>query len=227
MDPELAAQCAIDRAEELIEDIADNQSEEGDRPAPPSRGKPGTKGKVLPLGRREWIVDSGSSFDILSPYDLSKTDEKNVYSLSDAVGMNTADGQVTAEKGLMKRVFKNTEKIECLLLPNSPSLLSLGRLCLEAGYRFEWPSGQNPWLTYPSGESIQLDVSNRVPVLPMLESGSATVCPSYEGGATGSECAPGEPVPEPAKESPSSEEANEADEPLLEGDLPPDHYTST
>ena len=70
------------------------------------------------MGRREWIVDSGSSFDILSPYDLSKTDEKSVYSLSDPVGMNAADGQVVAEKGLMKRVFKNAEKVECLLLPN-------------------------------------------------------------------------------------------------------------
>ena len=77
------------------------------------------------MGRREWIVDSGSSFDIISPYDLSHADEKNVYSLSDPVGMNAADGQVVAEKGLMKQVFKNAEKVECLLLPNSPSLLSL------------------------------------------------------------------------------------------------------
>ena len=100
--------------------------------------------------------------------------------------MNAADGQVVANKGLMQQIFKNAEKVECLLLPNSPSLLSLGRLCLEAGYSFEWPSGQNPWLTSPDGKSMQLDVANRVPVLPMLENRSATVCPSFEGGSSGS-----------------------------------------
>ena len=117
------------------------------------------------MGRREWIVDSGSSFDILSPHDLSKSEEKKVYNLVDPMCMNTADGQIVAEKGLMKRVFPDSDKIECLLLPNSPSLLSLGRLCIEAGCNFEWKSGQNPWLTLPNGKSIQLDVSNRVPVL--------------------------------------------------------------
>ena len=72
MDPALAAQCAIDRAEDLVEDIADDQWDEGDRLAPPSRDESESTGKALPMGRREWIVDSGSSFDTFSPYNLSR-----------------------------------------------------------------------------------------------------------------------------------------------------------
>ena len=50
----------------------------------------------------------------------------------------------------------------------------------------------------------------------------ATVCPSFEGGSSGSKDVLGKPVPEGTKE-------NDAEKPeekfvLLEGDLPPDHY---
>ena len=69
-----------------------------------------------------------------------------------------------------------------------------------------------------------MDVANRVPILRMNDYDSATACPSTAGGSTGSADAPGGPVPDKAKESLSSETANEADDPLLEGDLPPDHY---
>ena len=41
-----------------------------------AREKSETAGKWLPIGRLEWIVDSGSSFDIMSPHDLSKGEAK-------------------------------------------------------------------------------------------------------------------------------------------------------
>ena len=78
MDPEISAQCAIDRAVDLIEEIADDERDDDARNEPPPRDMPKASGKVLPIGRREWIIDSGSSFDIMFPYDLSKTEKKKV-----------------------------------------------------------------------------------------------------------------------------------------------------
>ena len=141
-------------------------------------------------GRGEWALDSGSSFDILSKHDMEKEDKRKTYSLADPVYMHTADGEVTTDQGIVKKPFGDLLDIECLILPNSPSLLSLGRLCMESDLDFSWPRGQRPWLTFPDGSSTQLKVANRVPLWPMNYTGEAheagMACPSTEGGCSGS-----------------------------------------
>ena len=78
--------------------------------------------------------------------------------------MFTADGEVTTDQGIVKKPFGDLLDTECLILPNSPSLLSLGRLCMESDFDFSWPRRDRPWLTFPDGSTVQLQVKNRVPV---------------------------------------------------------------
>ena len=132
MSSSLAAERAVDRTQDLVEEIMDDEKDEAAAMAENARSlscsSPETANKAPQVfGRNEWIVDSGSSFDILPPSDIAHEDRGKIYTLDDLVAMNAADGQVTAEEAIMKQVFKGTKKIECLILPSSPSLLSLGR----------------------------------------------------------------------------------------------------
>ena len=127
----LAAECAADRAKDLIEQIKEEELEENGHFAKEtarlSREESETHPRALSLhGSGEWALDSGSSFDILSKHDMGKGDQRRTYSLADPVCMHTADGEVTTNQGIVKKPFGDLLDIECLILPNSPSLLSMG-----------------------------------------------------------------------------------------------------
>ncbi len=56
---------------------------------------------------------------------MVKGDECKSYSLSNPVAIHTADREVSANRGIAKKPFGNILDVECYILPNSPSLLSL------------------------------------------------------------------------------------------------------
>ncbi len=68
---ELAAQCAVDRVEDIIEQIREDELEESGHfakePARISRGEAETHSTALSVkGSGEWALDSGSCFNILT-----------------------------------------------------------------------------------------------------------------------------------------------------------------
>eukprot|EP00959_Pyramimonas_sp_CCMP1952_P072501 1514543-Pyramimonas_sp.AAC.1 len=40
---------------------------------------------------------------------------------------------------------------EALVMPETPSVISVGERCMDHGLRFVWPAGQRPYLLLPSG----------------------------------------------------------------------------
>ena len=82
--------------------------------------------------------------DILSQRDMEKGDRQRTYALTNSVAMHTADGEVSADKGIVMNPFGDEFAVERYILPNSPSLLSVGRLCLEADFCFSWPGAKSP-----------------------------------------------------------------------------------
>ena len=58
------------------------------------------------------------------------------------------------------------EVIDAHVMQNTPSLISIGKRCMEQGYTFTWPAGELPVLQGPGGKEIVLDVLNNVPHLP-------------------------------------------------------------
>ena len=137
----LAAECAVDRAQDLIDQIQEDELEENGHFAKEtarlSREESETQPRALSVnGSGEWALDSGSSFYILSKHDMEKSDKRKAYTLADPVCMHTADGEVSTNQGIMKKPFGDILDLECLILPNSPSLLSLGGLCMESGLIF-------------------------------------------------------------------------------------------
>ena len=133
--------------------------------------KPQENATALPV-KGSWVIDSGSAFDIVSPGGLSPgglipSEKKRIEKMLMGIQLRTAAGDLTTDESVWVNPFGGNDTIDALVLPDSPALLSLGKLCGESGYSFYWPNGGSPEITLPSGKKFELDVVNRVPVWPM------------------------------------------------------------
>ena len=79
----------------------------------------------------------------------------------------TANGPTTASRTVDLSLGDPMldHRIEPLLLPDSPAVLSMGRLVNEFGARFVWDPGENPYLHLPDGRVMGLEVEDNVPVM--------------------------------------------------------------
>ena len=120
--------------------------------------------------RRRWIIDSGSCFDLVNKADLTKGEKKQITEGSN-YRLMTANGVVSVTKDVKLPLCSIDSSTRALVMEDSPSVLSLGKMCVDAGYEFVWKPGKNPHLKTPNGETVHLEVSDYVPVLaaPCLE----------------------------------------------------------
>ena len=90
----------------------------------------------------------------------------------------TANGEVQTHEEATVYV-KELEKILTMkVLEHTPAVLSLGKLCDEHGYSYEWITGQKPHLI-KNGIRIQCNTENFVPiVVPGLSTSSSSSLPS-------------------------------------------------
>ena len=84
------------------------------------------------------------------------------------------------------------------LLPQTPSVLSVGLKCMNQGYDFVWYANKKPFFVKPDGTRINLTVRDYVPYYDMWDGESATACPaktkpqSRPEGQVGESSAPSE-----------------------------------
>ena len=169
----------------------------------------------------------------VSPGDLTPYEKKRIENISNGIQLRTAAGDLTTNESVSVTPFGGNNAIDALVLPDSPAFLSLGKLCGENGYSY-WPNGGAPEITLPTGKSFQLDVINRIPVLPMgfepergrtrrLKHKYKTGCPvSQTGGASSSSDLDTGRAGKPVAEHADPETGDDAA--TLEGDIPPDHF---
>ena len=113
---------------------------------------------------RRLMLDSGCGIDLIGMHDLS-VEERKLISAYQELLLRTANGK-TSTKGLARlKVDGITELIEAYVLENTPSLLSLGKRCMEHGYCFTWEPFQIPRLFDPKGREIKLELINNIPYL--------------------------------------------------------------
>ena len=95
---------------------------------------------------REFVVDSGASMHMISKKDLSDAEIDALTTSRSPMIVTTANEEVqTHEKATIsfqQLVIFLTMKV----LEDTPAVLSLGKLCDEHGYSYEWINGQNPHL---------------------------------------------------------------------------------
>ena len=90
----------------------------------------------------------------------------------------TANGEVQTHEEAIVYVKELDIFLTMKVLENTPAVLSLGKLCDENGYSYEWINGQKPHLI-KDGIRIICNTENFVPiVVPGLTSSSSASSPS-------------------------------------------------
>ena len=118
---------------------------------------------------REFVVDSGASMHMISKKDLSNAEMDTLTKSCSPTIVITANGEVQTHEEATVYVKELTMKV----LDNTPAVLSLGKLCDENGYSYEWINGQKPHLI-KDGIRIISNTENFVPiVVPGLSSSSS------------------------------------------------------
>ena len=123
---------------------------------------------------REFVVDSGASMHMISKKDLSKTEMDTLTKSCSPTIVINANGEVQTHEEAVVSVKELGIFLTMKVLENTPAVLSLGKLCDENGYSYEWINGQKPHLI-KDGIRIICNTENFVPiVVPGLTSSSST-----------------------------------------------------
>ena len=122
---------------------------------------------------REFVVDSGASMHMISKKDLSNAEMDTLTKSCSPTIVITANGEVQTHEEATVYVKELEKFLTVKVLENMPAVLSLGKLCDENGYSYEWINGQKPHLI-KNGIRIICNTENFVPiVVPGLSSSSS------------------------------------------------------
>ena len=122
---------------------------------------------------REYVVDSGASMHMISKKDLSDAEMDTLTKSCSPTIVITANGEVQTHEEATVYVKELDKFLTMKVLKNTPAVLSLGKLCDENGYSYEWINGQKPHLI-KNGIRIPCNTENFVPVVvPGLSSSSS------------------------------------------------------
>ena len=133
---------------------------------------------------QKFVVDSGASMHMMSKKELSSKELWTVKRSRTPTEVLTANGDVYTHEEAQVFVRDLNQFVTVQLLEETPAVLSLGKLCKDHGYSYEWVSGQEPRLT-KNGKGTICKTDNFVPlVVPELSvnsgSSSSSTTPPQE-----------------------------------------------
>ena len=113
---------------------------------------------------REFVVDSGASMHMISKKDLNDAEMDTLTKSCSPTTVITANGEVQTHEEATVYVKELAIFLTMKVLEDTPAVLSLGKLCDENGYSYEWINGQKPHLI-KNGIRIQCNTENFVPIV--------------------------------------------------------------
>ena len=124
---------------------------------------------------------------MISKKDLNSAELETVTTLRSPTKVITAHGEVQTHEEATVYVKELDIFLTMKLLENTPAVLSLGKLCNENGYSYEWINGQKPHLI-KDGIRIICNTENFVPiVVPGLSTTSSSSSTSTSATPSGQE----------------------------------------
>ena len=127
---------------------------------------------------REFVVDSGASMHMISKKDLSDAEMDTLTKSCSPTIVITANGEVQTHEEATVYVKELYIFLTMKVLEDTPAVLSLGKVCHQHGYSYEWINSQKPHLI-KDGIRIQCNTENFVPiVVPGLSTRSSSNFPS-------------------------------------------------
>ena len=128
---------------------------------------------ILKPEERKFVVDSGASMHMICKKDLSDAEMDTLTKSCSPTIVITANGEVQTHEEAIVYVKELDIFLTMIVLENTPAVLSLGKLCDENGYSYEWINGQKPHLI-KNGIRIPCNTENFVPiVVPGLSTSSS------------------------------------------------------
>ena len=123
---------------------------------------------------REFVVDSGASMHMISKKDLNSAEMDTWTKSCSPTIVITANGEVQTHEEATVYVKELDIFLTMKVLENTPAVLSLGKLCDEHGYSYEWINGRKPHLI-KNGIRVQCNTENFVPIVdPGLSASSSS-----------------------------------------------------
>ena len=127
---------------------------------------------------REFVVDSGASMHMISRKDLNPDELDTLTTSRSPTTVTRANGEMQTHDEATVYVKELDILLTMKVLEDTPAVLSLGKLCDEHGYSYDWIQGQKPHLI-KNGIRIQCNTENFVPiVVPGLSTSSPSSLPS-------------------------------------------------
>ena len=118
-------------------------------------------------------MDSGASMHMISKKDLSEAEMDTLTKSCSPTKVITANGEVQTHEEATVYVKEFDIFLTMKVLEDTPAVSSLGKLCEEHGYSYDWINGRKPHLI-KNGIRIQCNTENFVPVVvPGLSSSSS------------------------------------------------------
>ena len=113
---------------------------------------------------RDLVVDSGASMHMISKKDLNDAEMDTLTKSCSPTIVTTANGEVQTHEEATVNVKELDIFLTMKVLENTPAVLSLGKLCDENGYSYEWINCQKPHLI-GNGIRIPCNTENFVPIV--------------------------------------------------------------
>ena len=112
---------------------------------------------------RRFILDSGSGHDLISARKAERMNLKK--RVCDPIMFHTANGSTATQTEA--EIDSGTFDVisQAYVLDDTPSVMSLGKRCMEEGYSFVWPSGKMPFMITKNGERIGLTIHDNIPYI--------------------------------------------------------------
>ena len=120
---------------------------------------------TVPVEERDkrFIMDSGSGHDLKS---AKKIDRMDLPTYDDVVvNFHTANGVTSSTKRSDIKFEAFDEPAQAHILEDTPSVMSMGKRCVDLGYSFIWPSGKTPYMIASNGDIIEMTVRDYIPYI--------------------------------------------------------------
>ncbi|CAE6965643.1 unnamed protein product [Symbiodinium sp. CCMP2456] len=111
----------------------------------------------------KFLMDAGCGHDLISQRKVEKHGLETLVSPENGVSFQTANGITATDLISNFRTKSVAETINAYVLDDTPSVLSVGKRCMQQGYGFVWPPGKDPFMINPDGKRISLFVHGDIP----------------------------------------------------------------
>ena len=127
------------------------------------------------------LVDTGASWHMASRKTLPPEVVRTARRLKIPIKLSTANGDITVSAVVDIKPPGFDHTVEALLLDDTPTVVSVGKFCMDYGFGFYWPPNTAPFLIAPTGEKIDFVVDNNVPYWPAPGGREVTCLPAMAG----------------------------------------------